>query len=201
MVTSLVSSGAVLVSMLVVRRELEEARWQWLILVAGAAALLAFATTRDAPSAACVSALATACAAIAAIDMRKMIVPDVLVLVLAVLAFVAPFRPTPMEQLVGAIVLGALFVGVRGLYYWLRATEGLGLGDVKLAIVSGALLGAHCALLAVAAAAVLTAAWLALHGRRYAHAQSADIASIEAPFGVGIAAALFAGCLMRALPS
>lgn len=200
MLAPLISAGVVCIAMLVARRELEQTPWLLLGAVPCMATVIAFLVTGDIGVATCMGALATACAVIAAVDARKMIVPDALVLTLGAVAYVAPFRPAAMEQIVGAIVLGALFVGVRAAHYWVRRAEGLGLGDVKLAIMSGALLGAQGALAATAAAAILTAMWMALWARRYAPA-GGGVMSVEAPFGVGLSAALFVGSVVRVAAS
>jgi leader peptidase (prepilin peptidase) / N-methyltransferase len=87
--------------------------------------------------------------AIAVIDARHFIVPDVLSLpaipagLLAAPLLDAARAPSAMMlEHVGAAVLGAAALyAIRQLYFVLRQREGLGLGDVKLAGVAGAWTG------------------------------------------------------------
>jgi leader peptidase (prepilin peptidase)/N-methyltransferase len=87
--------------------------------------------------------------AIAVIDARHFIVPDVLSLpaipagLLAAPLLDATRAPSALVlEHVGAAVLGAAALyGIRQLYYVLRGREGLGLGDVKLAGAAGAWTG------------------------------------------------------------
>ena len=102
--------------------------------------------------------------AIAAIDARHFVIPDVLSLPAAVLGLLAsgslldPSRAQIVSQdhVTGAIVGGGAFWLVRGVYGRWRGREGLGLGDVKLAAAAGAWVGwdslAEVVLLAAAAA-------------------------------------------------
>jgi leader peptidase (prepilin peptidase)/N-methyltransferase len=134
-------------------------------------------------TAACAAgALASVCVAIARIDRRTFIIPDVLVATVAVLALARqPFA----DAALGASALGGMFAAVRGSHAAFRKTEGLGLGDVKLAAAMGAYLGLNAALWAVTLAAVCTGLWLV------AAARGGAIRS-PAPFGVGLAASLLA---------
>jgi leader peptidase (prepilin peptidase) / N-methyltransferase len=93
-----------------------------------------------------VGALVSVCLAIARIDLAKLIIPDTLVLGLATLALTAPLHISIIEQIIGAVVMTAVFLGVRFAYRAWRGVEGLGLGDVKLAAVMGASLGLDNAL-------------------------------------------------------
>lgn len=136
-----------------------------------------------------VGAFATLCVAVARVDAHTLIIPDALVLGLSAIALIAPFRPTLAEQAFGAVVMGAVFVGVRQWHFAARSREGLGLGDVKLAIVIGAALGANMALLAAGIAAAGMALWMVLRGAVQGNLHD-DATQAVAPFGVGLAGAL-----------
>jgi leader peptidase (prepilin peptidase) / N-methyltransferase len=132
------------------------------------------------------AALALCCGLIVEIDRRHHLIPDLLVLALAGLALTAPFAAAPFEELTGALLLGGLFLAVRAGFAHAGQGEALGLGDVKLALVMGALLGPQYGLLAVAcagAATLVIAAPRAMRG-------GASTLGAGAPFGVGLAAAL-----------
>ena len=87
--------------------------------------------------------------AIAVVDARKFIVPDVISLpaipaglIVAALLDEGYASPSPVLVNLGAAALGgALLYAVRWLYRRYRGREGLGLGDVKLAAVAGAWTG------------------------------------------------------------
>ncbi len=73
---------------------------------------------------------------IALIDLKRMIIPNVLTLLLAVtgLGFQIWSQPRfPSSVLLGALVLAAVFYAVRALYLQRTGVVGLGLGDVKMA--------------------------------------------------------------------
>lgn len=132
------------------------------------------------------AALALCCGLIAEIDRRHSLIPDLLVLALAGLALTAPFAAAPLEQLVGALLLGGLFLAVRAGFARASQREALGLGDVKLALAMGALLGPQYGMLAVACAGAATLAVAAPLVLR----AGASTTGAGAPFGVGLAAAL-----------
>lgn len=80
---------------------------------------------------------------IAIVDARQFIIPDRLVFIAIVLGLVSTgveSRLDAVEMLI-AVVRGALmalvFGALRGAYAKLRKREGMGLGDVKLAVVAG----------------------------------------------------------------
>ncbi len=132
------------------------------------------------------AALALCCGLIAEIDRRHFLIPDLLVLALAGLALTAPFATTAIEMLAGALLLGGFFLAVRAGFARAGQNEALGLGDVKLALVMGALLGPQYGLLAVACAGLATLAIAAPRVLR----NGASTLGAGAPFGVGLAAAL-----------
>lgn len=185
---------AILLTARTAARETDGPLLPWLVgtaSVAAAPAVLALASGMALAPFVVLGPILAATLAIAVIDHRTRIIPDMLVVVLAALTVMAPFRPAFSDQILGAVVMGVLFFGVRNLHFALRRIEGLGLGDVKLAIVMGAMLGAQPALLSTAAAAGFTA--LVVVAQTRSHPQSADASAVmkaEAPFGVGLAAAL-----------
>jgi len=92
------------------------------------------------------------------------------VLLALALSFVFPLTE-PLRSLLGAVLCGGVFLG----FYWLgrllyRGRVPLGMGDVKLAVVFGAMLGAQCGFLAlvlgIVAGAVQAVALLLLGQRR-----------------------------------
>lgn len=79
--------------------------------------------------------------ALAAIDIRDGILPDVLTLPLTVLGLVATDFLAPWQMgdsALGAAAGFAIFALIRFLYRRLRGREGLGLGDAKLLAAAGA---------------------------------------------------------------
>ncbi len=106
--------------------------------------------------------------AIAVEDLRRFIVPDILVImaVLAGLAWmiywvrsfgITGWQPILRAGLDGVLCGGALWA-VREVFYRLRGIDGLGLGDVKLAVAGGIWLGWElfaAALLAASGAALV----------------------------------------------
>jgi leader peptidase (prepilin peptidase)/N-methyltransferase len=82
--------------------------------------------------------------ALAAIDLRHGILPDILTLplLLAGLAVAATREAgLPVEQVLGAVAGYLVFAGIAFLYRRGRGREGLGLGDAKLLAAAGAWLG------------------------------------------------------------
>jgi leader peptidase (prepilin peptidase)/N-methyltransferase len=147
-------------------------------------------------------ALALAMTAIAAIDARRFLIPDPLVLAALVLGLVHAALAGTDGALAAmaaaglrAGVLALLFLGFRIAYRRIRGREGLGLGDVKLAAVAGAWLGWALAGLAVdiAALSALGAVLIgALRGRRIA-------ATTRIPFGLFFAPAIWLAWLFEAV--
>ncbi len=144
-------------------------------------------------------ALAIVMIAIAAIDARRFVIPDRLVLAALVLGLCAAAMPSPARwatNLAGAalrgVVLALLFLGFRALYRRGRGREGLGLGDVKLAGVAGVWLGWSMVLLAVDIAALSALAVVlidALRGRKLT-------AITRVPFGLFFAPAIWLAWLI-----
>lgn len=84
--------------------------------------------------------LATLLVAISWIDLRRMVIPDPLNLMLGVagLAFVMAFRPGEVGlQIAGSILIAGSLFAVREAFLRLRGEQALGLGDVKFAAAAG----------------------------------------------------------------
>lgn len=174
------------------------AAWSAAALCAIAASMLAAPGWRGALG----GGLAVAMVAIAAIDARRYMIPDTLVLaglgsglVEAALADPGPVAAAVAGAALRAAVLALLFLVFRLAYRRIRRREGLGLGDVKLAGVAGAWLGWVPAGLAVdiAALSALTAVLIgALRGRQVTGAT-------RIPFGLFFAPAIWIAWLFAAL--
>lgn len=81
---------------------------------------------------------------LAAIDFRKLILPDVLTLPLIPVGLGTVYFLAPGEiinSLIGALAGFALMFAIRLLYQTVRGREGLGFGDVKLMAAAGAWVG------------------------------------------------------------
>ena len=134
--------------------------------------------------------------ALAWIDARHMILPDVLTLPLLLAGLGVTLLLAP-NSLVGN-TLGAIagYVGFRTialLYYWLRGRHGLGEGDAKLLAAAGAWTGIAALptiVLGAALTGIATTLLLALAGRR-------NIAG-QMPFGPSLALAIL---LVRLFPA
>jgi leader peptidase (prepilin peptidase) / N-methyltransferase len=137
--------------------------------------------------------------AIASIDVRYFTIPDNLVLVALALGLLnaAIAQPEPSAALMAAILRGlALALGfwmLRRAYLWLRGREGMGLGDVKLAMVAGIWLDWIAIIVAIEIAALAALAVIglrALRGRRVT-------ARTPVPFGSFLAPAIWLAWLME----
>lgn len=112
------------------------------------------------------------CGALALIDIRRGIIPNRLNLSIAVLglikAIIAGGAMAGIEAGCEGVAIGAIFWLLRRLYFALRKTQGLGLGDVKFLAAAGPWIGIAGlpALLLIATLAALAAAGgLQLAGR------------------------------------
>lgn len=121
----------------------------------GLATLAAAAPFYPWPTAVALAVLAAVLIAMAVVDARHLLVPDLHVVLIAVLGLVGPLAPHWLTALAGAVVGGLLLGGVRFFYGRVRGLEGLGLGDVKLAAALGAVAGPRDILWIVLAAAIL----------------------------------------------
>jgi leader peptidase (prepilin peptidase)/N-methyltransferase len=118
--------------------------------VVASMAVAAFSFHALAPGTALVSCLlGWTMLAIAAIDTRRFMIPDVLSLPAIPLGLLASgyvydpstSQPVSLDHVIGACLGGASFWLVRESYWRLRGREGLGFGDVKLAAAGGAWVG------------------------------------------------------------
>ena len=134
--------------------------------------------------------------AIALIDAKHMIIPDLLSLPLIPLGLCATYLMTSgsdpnlvlVEHIMALLLAGAGFYLIRTLYKKMRGVEGLGLGDVKLIMVAGAWTGtlgvSYVVLLAcIAAISFVTSVQIAAGSKL--NAQSAI------PFGTFLAPAIW----------
>jgi leader peptidase (prepilin peptidase)/N-methyltransferase len=147
----------------VVRRQLPWQTPEWAARVGwGVAGLVPFAfiyaglnfSTLQALSAAC---LVTALLICVATDLLSYRVPDVVTYPATALALVAALvlpDANPLSSVAAALLAGAFFLGVSVL----APRGGLGLGDVKLAVMIGAALGLPAAFQALLAGMVVTGA-------------------------------------------
>ena len=160
--------------------------------IAAGAVLLSFSAGAALHHALPVAALLPLCVLISETDRRSHIIPDSLVVAIAMLALASPFRDTAGLQTFGALFLGALFFLVRTSFALAGRDDALGLGDVKLAAAMGAFLGPYYGLIGVAISGAATIAVMA------AGMRGATIAA-GAPFGVGLSAALLVLAALRFL--
>ena len=128
--------------------------------------------------------------AAAMIDLRHLVLPDVLILPLipaglAVHALIAPERLP--DHAIGAVIGYLGFVAIRGLYGAIRRREGLGLGDAKLLAAAGAWVGWQGLPSVVFLGAMLTLAGLLA----VAGAGGKVDAKGEIPFGPALALAFW----------
>jgi leader peptidase (prepilin peptidase) / N-methyltransferase len=141
--------------------------------------------------------LAWSMLAIAAIDARQFIVPDILSLPAIPAGLLASGKlldPSnvglvDINHVVGALVGGGSLWLVRAAYFRVRQREGLGLGDVKLASVAGAWVGWQglSSVLLLAAAMALTFILILSVLRRESPSPGAKV-----PFGAFLAPSIWA---------
>lgn len=141
--------------------------------------------------------------AIAVIDYRSFIIPDWLIIIGFALAIVraAAQEPTLIFQAIAVaamrgIGLALFFLGLRIVYARLRGRQGLGLGDVKLALVAGAWLDWLMIPMAIELAAFAALTGYAL--QRVVRGQSIA-ATGRIPFGLFFAPAIWACWLLEAI--
>jgi leader peptidase (prepilin peptidase)/N-methyltransferase len=125
-----------------------QAHTAWILGLASAIAVTSFLIF-DWPVALLSCLLGWAMLAIAVIDARRFIVPDILSLPAIPAGLVATWllddgyagHSLVLEHLAAAALGGALLYAIKELYFRWREREGLGLGDVKLAAAAGAWTG------------------------------------------------------------
>jgi leader peptidase (prepilin peptidase)/N-methyltransferase len=145
--------------------------------------------------------LACVMLAIALTDASLGIIPDewnAAGLSLAMLSAVLQNPDTMVEAMAAAVlrggVLALLFLGLRVAYRGLRGREGIGLGDVKLAVVAGAWLDWLTIPIVVELAAVAGLATYLV--RRYWLGRALHMTS-RLPFGLFFAPAIWLGWLLE----
>jgi leader peptidase (prepilin peptidase)/N-methyltransferase len=147
--------------------------------------------------------LAAAMVAIASSDVRDHIIPDLLTagsIVLALLyeGLVAPQAGvqaaafTALSGIAAAVPFLALMIGYRAL----RGQDGLGLGDVKLAVVAGVWLNWLTVIIAIDLAALSALAMTVLMSRIQRRALTA---TTILPFGLFLAPAIWVAWLLDCL--
>jgi leader peptidase (prepilin peptidase) / N-methyltransferase len=119
------------------------------------------------------AALCVVCCALALIDLRRGIIPDGLNLAIAVLGVAQAMAfgnlTDGLEALGEAAAVAVIFLLLRRLYFVLRQTEGLGLGDVKFLAAAATwvgITGIPTLLLIAALTALAAAGGLQLAGRQ-----------------------------------
>lgn len=147
------------------------------------------------------AALAGLMGAIAAIDARRFVIPDLLTACALMLGLVragiegAPFA---VEAIALSVLRGAaaalVLLAIRAGYRMLRGREGLGLGDVKLAGVAGVWVGATTLVVVVEIAAVAALAVYAV--RQFVSGRALRMSS-RLPFGFYLAPAIWVGWLVE----
>ena len=126
----------------------------------------------------CGLSLAAAClTAMAVIDARWLVIPDLHVVLLMVLALIGPLAPGIVTAILGAVLGAGLLWTVRALFLRLKGIEAMGLGDVKLMAALGALVGPLRVLWIIVAASILGVLWGLVRSRGRLSAAS------PAPFG------------------
>jgi leader peptidase (prepilin peptidase) / N-methyltransferase len=151
------------------------------------------------------ASLALVVIAIARIDAREFIIPNMLVVAALALGLCNAALTAPagiVAGLLAALGRGAafalLFFALQLGYRWLRRREGLGLGDVKLAAAGGTWLdwGTIPAVIEIAAAAALTVYLVSyLVGQRDEPLRL----NSRLPFGLFLAPAIWLGWLLQSL--
>jgi leader peptidase (prepilin peptidase)/N-methyltransferase len=146
--------------------------------------------------------LALVMLAIAVVDARQFIIPDVLSATAFALALVSAATADRDMALAGielavlrAVVLGACFLALRAIYQRIRGRQGIGLGDVKLAAVAGAWLEWTTIPIAIEIAAL--AALAAVVIRQLVRRRPLRAAG-RLPFGLFLAPAIWLGWLLEA---
>lgn len=169
----------------------------WLPALTTAAGLAVFAWSRPIGGVAAATELGGAAACltgVAAVDLACQMIPDVLVVLLGVLALTGPLTGSWIRALLGAFVGAGLLWGVRALFRRLRRVEALGLGDVKLMAAVGALTGPIMVLWIIVAGSALGTIWgLARNRGRISGAAPLPFGALAAvPAAAALAAALLA---------
>jgi leader peptidase (prepilin peptidase) / N-methyltransferase len=147
-------------------------------------------------------ALAIVMIAIAAIDARRFVIPDILVVSGLALGFVAAsmvqagqWASELADAALRGAVLALLLFGFREAYRRIRGRDGLGLGDVKLAAVAGVWLGWTEVAIAIDLAALSALAVVLLLATRGQQITG----TTRVPFGLFFAPAIWFAWLFQVL--
>lgn len=128
--------------------------------------------------------------AITVSDARRLIVPDILSLPAIPAGLLATMLTTygsgpVLDHLAASALGGAVFYAIRLVYFRLRARHGLGLGDVKLAAVTGAWTGLDGLSLVLLFATAAAMGWIlvahVIAGRRLDGASAIPFGAFLAP--------------------
>ena len=174
--------------------------------IIGIAAPAVFVSIAIAPDmrGAAAAGLAVIMVTIAAIDARRLIIPDELSATAFVLGLVhAAFEDADAwvdavaAAVLRAIMLALVFMALRMMYRWLRGRHGIGLGDVKLAAVAGAWLDWLMIPIAIEIAALAALAFYL--ARQFALDRSVRPFS-ALPFGLFFAPAIWLGWVLHVMP-
>lgn len=166
------------------------------------AAMGASLAATDFPASLALAALVPVLAAIAIVDARHFVIPDALNAagIALGLAYAALAAEEMAEGLLAAgvrsILLGLLFLSLRAGYRALRGRDGLGLGDVKLAVLAGVWLEVTAIPLAIEIAALSALLAYALRRRAAGRALKFDG---RLPFGLFLAPAVWIAFMIDAL--
>jgi len=170
-------------------------------IVAGAAGLAASLLVAPDARGVLGAGLAIVAMAIAAIDARRFIIPDGLNVLGLALALVnaAILEPDQIAVAVATAILrgaalGLAFLAIRIAYGRLRGRDGIGLGDVKLAVVAGAWVDWFTMVTVVEIAAL---AALGVYGVRQVAMGRAMRPTNRLPFGLFLAPAIWLGWLLE----
>jgi len=141
-------------------RERVSPRYPFTELVCGAWAVLAYRHVGLSPALPFVAIWGFLMIALLWIDLDFQLLPDVLTLPGTVIAIVAALLgPGARHALFGMLMGAGLLWLVAEVYFRVRRIEGMGGGDVKLAAMFGALLGAPAALFTIFLAAFVGSIW------------------------------------------
>ncbi|MEZ5814879.1 MAG: A24 family peptidase [Alphaproteobacteria bacterium] len=157
----------------------------------------------------CLTAALPILGALVVIDLRTRLLPNILVLGLAMAGFAfhvsALFYYDPVRDLLaGALIGGGMLYAIRLAGNFFYKTDTLGLGDVKLMAAGGLWLGPYYTLIALIAGAVagLVHGGALIGYKRLKTREAATLSTFSLPAGPGFAAGLLIAALAKfwALP-
>ncbi len=130
--------------------------------------------------------------ALCIIDLRTYQLPDSLNLTFGILGLafhlLSPYGFLTLPSLlIAALLSGALFLGLRWIFWKLRDIEALGLGDVKFIVAASMWVGLEGIFWVIAIAAVSTICVVAIMRRQGAVTSKRPMLALRTPFGPGLA--------------